>query len=154
MKLKEIFLIFGLVAIDQLSKFLATIYLKPIHSTEIIRNFLDFTYVLNDGAAFGMLRGARWFFIILTIAILGIIVYYYRKIPKGLAYSWLKFSLLLVSAGAIGNFIDRVRAGVVVDFLHVRFIDFPIFNIADIYVSIGGCLMFILLVFFIKDEKE
>ncbi|MCL2592636.1 MAG: signal peptidase II [Defluviitaleaceae bacterium] len=153
MKIKEIVIVFVMVLIDQLSKFLATRYLQPIRSTQIIRNVLDFTYVLNDGMAFGLFRGGRWFFVIVTVAILGAIIFYYRKIPKGKANSWLKFSLMLVMAGAIGNFIDRLRTGYVVDFIHVRFVNFPVFNIADIYVSIGAALMFVLVIFFVKDEK-
>lgn len=141
-----------LIAIDQISKYIAVQYLKPVGSVSIIEGIFSLTFVENRGAAFGIFQGGRWFFVVLTVIFLiGIIVYYY-KLPQTNLYTWVRFSLILIFAGAVGNFIDRFRNGYVVDFLHARFIDFPVFNIADIYVVSGTFLLSFLLLFFIKND--
>lgn len=141
----------ALIAVDQLSKYLARILLKPVGTIPVIQGVFSLTYVENVGAAFGILQGARWFLIAVTAVILAGVVIYYARLPKVKAYNKARFALILITAGALGNFIDRVRAGYVIDFFHARFIDFPVFNIADSYTVIGVILFAALYLFVYKE---
>ena len=143
----------ALISIDQMSKYYAYTILKPIGSLTVIEGIFNFTYVENQGAAFGLFQGARWFFVIITVVIMCGIIYYYRKLPKEKAYNKARFALILIISGALGNFIDRFRNGYVVDFFHASFIDFPVFNIADSYVVTGVFFVFILYLFVYKEDK-
>ena len=125
-----------LVILDQITKWQALTKLKPIKNTVVIKGFLDFTFVENRGAAFGILSGKRVFFILLTVVVAAGIIYSFYKLPKTREYNWLKCGLVLVLSGAIGNVIDRAVRGYVVDFLEVTFIKWPVFNLADIYVVV------------------
>lgn len=140
-----------LVAVDQLSKLWAYRYLQEQGSI-ILTNFFRLTYVENRGAAFGIFYGAIWFLVVVTVAILGFIFFYYSKLPKDKPHNYVRFSLILIAGGAIGNFIDRVRIGFVIDMFHVTFIDFPVFNVADILI-VTGAILFALLTILIKEEK-
>lgn len=140
-----------LILADQLTKLWAVHSLKPIGSFPVIDGVFHLTYVENPGAAFGILSGKRWIFVLFTIAILLGMFYYYRSLPKQKPYSYLRALLLLVGAGAVGNFIDRLLHGYVVDFLHVALIDFPVFNLADCYISVGAGAICFLLLFVIKE---
>ena len=143
-----------LVLLDQITKWQALTKLKPIKNTVVIKGFLDFTFVENRGAAFGILSGQRVFFILLTVVVTVGIIYSFYKLPKTKEYSWLKCGLVLVLSGAIGNVIDRAIRGYVVDFLEVTFIKWPVFNLADIYVVIGACFILFLSLFVIKEEEK
>lgn len=143
-----------LVIADQLSKHAALTYLAPVGNIVIIQNIFSLTFVENRGAAFGILQGARWGFLIATPLILAAMVYYFIKLPYGRVYGFVRAALVLVFAGAIGNYIDRLFRGYVVDFLHATFIDFPVFNLADIFVVTGTALLAVLLIFFVKDEPR
>ena len=143
----------ALIAIDQLSKYLAYTLLRPVGTVPVINGVFSLTYVENVGAAFGILQGARWFFIVITVAVMAGIIYYYVKLPKTKAYNKARFTLILITAGALGNFIDRLRIGFVVDFFHARFIDFPVFNIADSYVVIGVFIFAVLYLFVYRENK-
>lgn len=142
-----------LVALDQWSKVFATNYLMGAPSVAVIENFLSLTYHRNAGAAFGILQGGRWFFLIFAVVILAAISVYFVKLPHDRVHNAIRVSLVLIAAGGIGNSIDRFVDGFVVDFLRFDFINFPIFNVADIYVVSGTILMGILVIFFVKDEK-
>ena len=142
-----------LVALDQWSKTLATNNLMGRPNVVVIENVLSLTYHRNAGAAFGILQGGRWFFLIFAVIILVAIAIYYIKLPHDRVHNAIRFSLVLIAAGGIGNSIDRLLNGFVVDFLRFDFINFPIFNVADIYVVVGTILMGILVIFFVKDEK-
>ncbi len=141
-----------LIAFDQFTKYMALTRLKPISSVNVINGILNLTYVENRGAAFGILQEWRWFFIVLTALTVGGIIYYYNKLPKQKPYGYIRLALILIGAGAVGNCIDRLMNGFVVDFFHARFIDFPVFNMADIYVVTGTILLSIMLIFFVKDD--
>ena len=143
-----------LVALDHITKYLALVRLKPIGNMEVTKGFLDFTFVENRGAAFGILSGQRGFFIILTAVVAAIIIYFFWKLPKTREYNWVRIALVLVFSGAIGNVIDRAFRGYVVDFLEFTFIRWPVFNVADIYVVVGTAFLVILLLFVIKEEPE
>jgi len=149
---RAILLVILLTIIDQVTKLAAINYLRPIGNISLIPGVFHLTYATNAGAAFGMLQGARWFFVVLTVGVLGAMVYYYVKLPHTREYAWVRLCLILICGGAIGNFIDRLLKGYVVDFLHVTFIRFPIFNFADIFLVVGTFLLAILMLFVIKDD--
>ena len=139
-----------LVAADQFSKYIALTSLKPVGNITFIKGFME-----NRGAAFGILNGARWLFVIITIAVTVVIIYYIaKKMPKTKEYKFLPLSLMLILAGAWGNAIDRLIRGYVVDYFEFTFFSWPVFNVADIYVVVGTVLLAVLLVFVIKDEKK
>ena len=143
-----------LIIADQLSKYAAFINLQPIGRMPIINGLIEFSYVQNEGAAFGMLQGARWFFIPLTIVIVTAMVIFFIKLPKTKQYEPVRILLVIIGAGAIGNFINRLISGYVVDFFNFMFIDFPVFNLADIFISVGAVLLGIYIIFFLKDDKD
>ena len=149
----SIFLTAALVALDQWSKLFATNNLMGRADMVLIENVLSLTFLRNFGAAFGILQGGRWILLGLTALIMIAIVIYYVKLPNSRVYNVLRFALILIAAGGIGNSLDRLLNGYVVDFLRFDFINFPIFNVADIYVVTGTILLGIIVIFFIKDEK-
>lgn len=142
------------IAADQITKMWAVTNLKGNMSVNIIGNFLKFTYAENRGAAFSILQDKRIFFITVTFIMLTVVLYmliYNKKITN-----LTKISLILISGGAVGNLIDRIRVGYVIDFIDVRFgdfYDFPIFNIADSFVVVGTALL-IVLILTDKFERE
>lgn len=144
-----------LTALDQYSKYIAITHLKPVGNISVINGWFDFTFVENRGAAFGILEGQRWFFVVLTIVVtVGIVLYLKKMKDKDLPHNLLRFSLVLVLAGAWGNAIDRLLRGYVVDYFEFTFINYPVFNVADIYVVTGTILLAVLLLLVIKDEPN
>lgn len=143
-----------LVGIDQWSKVLAIAHLKDQPNIPIIKDVFELHYVENPGAAFGMLKGQQWFFVLITVVIISVIVYYYFKVLRDKKYNWLKFAFILITSGAIGNFIDRTTRvdHTVVDYFYFKLIDFPVFNVADCYVVVGTILFGILVL--TKYRKE
>ncbi|MBQ3115370.1 MAG: signal peptidase II [Clostridia bacterium] len=132
---------------DLVTKRLATLYLQNT-SFPVIKNVLHLTYVENTGAAFGMYKGGRWFFIITTVLILcGIVFMLIKYKPQ---QKLVKVSSALVMAGAVGNLIDRIYNGFVVDFIDFRVINYPVFNIADCCVVVGAVLFAVWVIFFEK----
>jgi signal peptidase II len=143
-----------LILLDQYTKHLAVAHLMPLErGKSLIPGVFRFLYLENRGSAFGMLQNKQTFFIIFTIIVLAVILFIYCRAPKTRRMLLLRLDLILIFAGAIGNFIDRVRQGFVVDFLYFELIDFPIFNVADIYVTVGCFLLIFLLLFYYKDEE-
>ena len=142
------------VIFDQIVKFLCLKKLKIIGSVKIIEDFFYLTYVENKGAAFGMLQGARWVFIVIAfIAVIFCIVYYIR-LPKNKFLKLNKVSLILITSGAIGNMIDRVFRKYVIDMFHFIFFgkEFAVFNVADILVCVGTFLLAISII--LSDEPK
>ena len=131
------------VFIDQLSKGLINIGMNLNQSIEIIPNFLNLTYVHNIGAAFSIFEGAKWFFIITAIIVLNIIYIFFIK-DKELKNSEIVIYSLLIS-GIIGNLIDRVVFGYVIDFIDVNIFNFAIFNLADSFIVIAVILLLIMM---------
>ena len=114
-----------------------------------IPKVVSLTYLKNSGAAFSMLENQQWFFTIITLIAMGAaFVYLYRHIEGSI---WLLLGLTLIISGGIGNFIDRLRQGFVVDMFHLDFMNFAIFNVADIYLSIGVGL---LLIYLLREESH
>lgn len=143
-----------LVIVDQITKNIALTNLKPIENTTFIKGFMDFTFVENRGAAFGILNGKTWLLLLLAVVICIILIIIMKKLPHTKDYGYLKTSFVLILAGAVGNMIDRVVRGYVVDFFEFTFIKFPVFNMADIYVVVGTIAMAFIVLFVIKDEKQ
>lgn len=143
-----------LIGIDYVTKILALTKLKPVGSVTMWEGIMDFTFVENRGAAFGMFSGARWFFVILTLVVVAVLCYYFWKLPKTKEYHWLRIAFVLLFSGALGNFYDRLVRGYVVDFFEFTFIDYPVFNVADVYVVLGTILFVFLILFVIKEEPK
>ena len=140
-----------LVGLDLMTKLWAqnTLPEKPI---SLIQGVFELRYLENRGAAFGLLQNQRTFFIILTIIFLAAMVYVYMRIPSDKKYLPLRLLVIIVSAGAFGNFYDRLTLTYVRDFLYFSLIDFPIFNVADIYVTCSAVAFFIMIVFVYKED--
>lgn len=138
-----------LIGIDQLSKVWALNYLKEAGTIPVIENVFHLTYVENRGAAFGMLQNNQWIFVIVALvaSIFGIYYLYKRKI-KLLG----KGAIIMIIAGALGNAVDRIRLGFVVDYFDFRIIWQYVFNIADVFVVVGTILLCIYILFF--EDKE
>lgn len=141
-----------LTGIDQLTKFLAVENLKNRADIPLIPNVLYLQYLENRGAAFGIFQDKKIFLVLLTSLILIGVCYVLWKIPADKKYIYLKLLCFLITAGGIGNLIDRIRLDYVIDFIYFSPIDFPVFNVADIYVSVGMVLLFIVVLFYYKDE--
>jgi signal peptidase II len=135
----EIIVCIILIAIDQLTKLLAVAKLKPVGSVNIINNFFRFTYVENRGAAFGMLEGGKWLFLLITAVVIVLAAVYYVKTPKTKGNLLIRVSALMIASGAVGNAADRLFRSYVVDFFDFVIFgyDFPVFNFADILIVVG-----------------
>ena len=132
----------AVIGLDQLTKYLAVLCLKPIKSFPIIENVLHLTYVENSGAAFGILKNHRWVFMVIsTVAIIAVIAFMLASYKKKHYDPLLYIGLAIVSGGGIGNMIDRIMLGYVVDFVDFRLINFAVFNVADIFVCVGCALI-------------
>ena len=146
-------IIVGGILIDQITKILSTIYLEPVDTVPIIKGVLHLTYVMNKGAAFGMLADHRWVFMSLsTAAIIALGVYLFKFCKETL---FTKIGFALIIGGGIGNMIDRITLKYVVDMIDCRFIDFYVFNFADSCVCVGAamvCIGFILSIY--RDYKS
>ena len=126
-----------LLAIDQITKYLAAVHLKPIREFVLIDGVFSLRYAENDGMAFGLFSGGRWFFVVLTVAILAFVIYFYTTLPKTRHRGPLRFFLLMLVGGALGNFVDRLFNGYVIDFFFFSLINFPIFNMADVFLVVA-----------------
>lgn len=140
-----------MVAADQLTKLWAICKLEPIGTYELLPGILHLTYVENTGAAFSILQGKTVFLIILPIIVCLLIAY--LLFSKRLKHPLEKWSLVLVLSGAVGNVIDRIFRGAVVDFFEIRLFKFAIFNVADIFVTVGAVLLFVYILF-LAEEKD
>lgn len=141
-----------LTGFDQLTKLLAVKNLKGKADIPLIPDVLYFQYLENRGAAFGIFQDRKIFLVLLTCLILVGVCYVLWKIPADKKYIYLKLLCFLITAGGIGNLIDRVRLDYVIDFIYFAPIDFPVFNVADIYVSVGMVFLFTVVLFYYKDE--
>lgn len=143
-----------LVGVDQIVKYFVVIYLKSEVTFPIINNVLHLTYAENTGAAFGLFQGKQTFLIILTLILIGVAVLliFSKKINN---YFFLS-SLSLIIAGGLGNFIDRIFRGFVVDYIDFKLINFAIFNLADMFVVFGSITAVVYVIFMdtkIKNKK-
>ena len=142
------------VGLDQFAKALARSYLKPgggAKDIPLIKGVFSLSYVENPGMAFGFLKDARWLFISLSIAVTLVIIWAVARLnPRK---TWFMLGLSFVLGGAVGNLIDRVFSGYVVDFFYFRLINFPVFNLADSFVTAGAVMLGIYFVFFERNKR-
>lgn len=155
----EIIAVVILTAIDFVTKQLAVKFLSN-GSFDIIPGVFSFTLLEggNSGAAFGMLQGGFWIFVVITIAVAALVIFMLRKLVYEKRYRFFHYALVLLLAGALGNFGDRVLTMIkyshsyVIDFLYFELINFPIFNVADCYVTVAAGAMIFLGIFYYKDD--
>ena len=152
MNILPIIAVIVLILLDQGTKLWALASLKPIQRITLVKGFMDLEFVENTGVAMGMLDGQRWLILITTVTITVGLIWFYRTMPKKKEYFPLRVSLVLVLSGAIGNIIDRLFRGYVVDFFKFTFVRWYVFNVADIYVVVGVILLALMIIFVVKDE--
>ncbi len=139
-----------IVAADQITKFLVVANIGLFEKVPFIPGIVRLTYTQNTGAAFSALEGMRWLFVlvfvVLTVALL--LEYFKVKLPLSRFERW---SLAAIYGGGLGNVIDRVRLGYVVDMIETEFIEFPVFNVADCFITCGCIALLVSLIFFNKN---
>ena len=142
-----------LVALDQWTKLLAVRHLMGQAAVPILDGVFELHYLENRGAAFGILQGQKGIFLLCTALVLVVLAFYYNRMPVTGRFRLLRLVGLLLSAGAVGNLIDRMQHSYVVDFLYFKLIDFPIFNVADCYVTVGAVLLAAAILFVYKEDE-
>ena len=141
-----------LTVIDQLTKYLAWTFLRPRLSVPLIPGVLELYYLQNRGAAFGILRNRQWIFILFSLVMAAGCVWYARRLPLTPRMRPMRACLLFLVSGALGNMIDRILHRYVIDFIYISLIRFPVFNVADIYVSVSVTVLVLLVVFYYREE--
>ena len=145
------------LGLDQFTKYI-TVTNIPLHGhVDFIPGFLSFTYHQNTGAAFSALRGMQWLFILIFVVLTAAILFEYFKKPMGFTKAE-RWFIAAIYAGGLGNMIDRLRFGYVVDMIQTDFMNFPVFNVADCFITCGCIALMVSLMFFNKqfwkDEKK
>ena len=147
----------GIVAADQVTKLLVLANIPLYGSLELLPGLLSLTYVQNTGAAFSALQGMQWLFVVVFLAFAALIVWEFSGNRMGFS-TFERWCIVAVFGGGLGNLIDRLRLGYVVDMIKTEFITFPVFNVADCFITCGCILLIVHLVFanreFWKDEKK
>ena len=142
----------ALIVLDQITKHFAVLHLKDQSPYIMIQNVFQLEYLENRGAAFGLFQNKRIFFYLSVVIICILIAWFYSRVPMTRRFLPLRICAVLLIAGAFGNFIDRVRLNYVIDFFYFKLIDFPIFNVADIYVTVSAFLIILLICFYYKED--
>ncbi|MBR1853955.1 MAG: signal peptidase II [Lachnospiraceae bacterium] len=137
---------------DQFTKYLTVLKLKGQAAYVLIDGVLELQYLENRGSAFGMLQGQKLLILAVDMLFMAILLLVLLKLPEDHKYIKLHVLLIMVMAGGVGNMVDRLRLGYVVDFISFVLIHYPIFNVADIYIVVAVILLFILFVFVYKEE--
>lgn len=140
------------IASDRILKLYAVKELKAHPSKSVINGILELTYLENSGAAFGLLRGQKSFFILVTAVVLTAVIYLFIKLPAKKKFNKAHIALAFLISGAIGNLVDRIMYGYVIDFIFFSVIRFPVFNLADVFVSLATLIIIILLLFVYKED--
>jgi len=159
MKIQKRHLLLSLIALcslllaDQYTKWLAISHLKGQEPFVIISRVLEFSYLENTGAAFSSFAGRQTLLICLTTVVTLLLLWKYLTLPGGRRFVPMRFCMLLIISGAVGNLIDRVSRNYVVDFIYFVPIDFPKFNVADIYITVGVAILALLLFFYYQEEE-
>ena len=149
--------VLGITAVDQLTKFLVVQNIPLYDHIPAIPGLFRLTYVQNTGAAFSMLQDQQWLFLVIFLVLTAAIVYDFAK--KSMPFTKLeRWCIAAIYAGGLGNMIDRLRFGYVVDMIQTDFMNFPVFNVADCFITCGCIALMVSLVFFNKqfwkDEKK
>ena len=140
-----------LIAIDQITKWNIVQNFELYQEKIIVPGIFSLFYIQNEGAAWGIFQGKMVFFYLVTFIVVGYLIYMFQQEKNKTKLVGISFALIL--SGAIGNFIDRLLNGYVVDMFRLDFINFPIFNVADVCLTVGVALMLIHVLFFEKEEK-
>ena len=141
------------VWLDQWTKALAVNQLRNQEPITLIPGVFQLHYLENRGAAFGLLQNQQFFFFISVVIISIVIIWFYTRVPINRRFLPLRLCAVFIMAGAFGNCIDRVTQRFVVDFFYFSLIDFPIFNVADIYVTVATFFLALLILFYYKEEE-
>ena len=139
----------GIVAADQITKYLTVLYIPSLGVQPLIPGLLQISYVQNTGAAFSSFEGQQWLFALIFLVFTGLVLYEYFKKPMGFT-TFERWCIAAIYGGGLGNMIDRVRLGYVVDMIETTFIEFPVFNVADCFNTCGCVLLMIHLFLFNK----
>ena len=139
-----------IVAADQITKYLTVACIPLYENISFLPGLLDLTYVQNTGAAFSSFEGQQWLFALIFAVFTGLIVYEYRKQSMGFT-PFERWCIAAIYGGGLGNMIDRIRMGYVVDMIETTFMDFPVFNVADCFITCGCVLLIAHLILFNKD---
>ena len=142
-----------LIFFDQVTKGLAVRFLKGQEPFVIWDGVFELRYLENRGAAFGMLQGHQAFFLFTGLLVFAAALYFFRHVSADRKFFPIRMIAVFILAGALVNMADRLRLSYVVDFFYFRLIDFPIFNVADIYVSVGTAVLAVLILFYYKEEE-
>jgi len=146
-----------IVAADQITKYLTVANIALYEDIPFLPGLLQLTYVQNTGAAFSSFEGQQWLFALIFVIFTGLILWEYRKKSMGFL-PFERWCIAAIYGGGLGNMIDRVRMGYVVDMIETTFMDFPVFNVADCFITCGCVLLMIHLVLFNKafwkDDKK
>ena len=149
--------VLGIVAVDQFTKYLTVANLSLYSYAPFIPGVLGFTHVRNIGAAFSLFEGMQWLFLAVFLLLTAAVLYEYFKSPLPFS-KFERWCIAAIYGGGLGNMIDRIRLGYVIDMLRTEFMDFPVFNVADCFITCGCILLMISLLFFNKafwkDEKK
>jgi len=140
----------GIVAADQFTKYLTVANIALYEDIPFIPGILGFTYVQNTGAAFSSFEGQQWLFALVFAVFTGLIFWEYFKKPMGFT-KFERWCIAAIYGGGLGNMIDRVRMGYVVDMIETKFMDFPVFNVADCFITCGCIAMMVSLILFNKE---
>ena len=149
------FLYYGLfvafiVAADQITKYFTVTCIPLFARVRFIPGFLDLTYIRNTGAAFSSFEGQQWLFALIFALFTGLIIWEYFKKTMGFT-TFERWCIAAIYGGGLGNMIDRFRLGYVVDMIETAFMDFPVFNVADCFITCGCILLMVHLVLFNKE---
>ena len=147
----------GVVALDQYTKYLTVANIPLFSEVDFIPGFLGFTYVKNTGAAFSSFQGQQWLFALIFLLFTAAVLWEYFKKPMPFT-TFERFCIAAIYAGGLGNMIDRVRLGYVVDMIETKFMEFPVFNVADCFICCGCVLLMVHLLIwnkgFWKEDKK
>lgn len=141
------------VALDQYTKWLAVKHLKGQEAYVLIKDVFCLQYLENKGAAFGLMQNQRAFFFVGTALMVAMVLFCFIKMPKTKRFLPLFITGTCLLTGALGNFIDRLRLGYVVDFFYFELINFPVFNVADIFVTLSFIALLYLILFHYKEDE-
>lgn len=149
---------FGIILLaviaDQITKYQAVAHLKGKESFVLIKGVLEFSYLENAGAAFGSFQGMQIPLILVTLVIIGVLLWKLYRLPQNRRYVPIRLVGIFLISGAVGNLIDRVKNRYVVDFIYFVPIDFPKFNVADCYVTLSVIALILLLLFYYKEDER
>ena len=147
----------GIVAADQITKALVVARIALYTDVPFLPGILQLTYVQNNGAAFSSFSGQQWLFALIFLVFTGLILWEYFRKPANFA-PFERWCIAAVYGGGLANMIDRIRLGYVVDMFETTFVDFPVFNVADCFITCGCILVMVHLIFwnkaFWKDGKK